>query len=209
MFALTMLLLPFSPKLSAIIAIALVTIWSRIPGFIHFIFNKLSMHDFFTFIVAVYAGPLAGLLFITSVILFSRIFGPFEWFPYTARTTLSNGAGALFVPMAVNLAGGINIWAFYIYELATYVVYYLLVLLIWTEEMHMEMVLLPVVVFFDFYLNGKIFERFSEPLSGLMTSGFTSATPIIIFAGIILLFIAIARNGNKIASLLFPAPEKG
>lgn len=202
MFVLSLLLLPFSPKYSAIMILALVTLWSRVPGFVHFIFNKLSMHDFFTFVVAAYAGVVTGALFAVSIILFSRIFGPQEWFPYTIRTTLSNGIGALFVPFAVGMMGGVNIWAFYIYEICTYIIYYLLVLFIWTDEMYLEIMLIPIVVFFDFYVNGKIFERFSSQLSDLMINGLGSATSIFIFAGIILLFILIARNGEKIARLL-------
>ena len=73
MFLLSLALLPFSSKWSIITILALVTIWSRVPGFIHFIFNKLALNDLFTLIVAANAGWLTGSLFGVFGIMFARI----------------------------------------------------------------------------------------------------------------------------------------
>ncbi len=43
MFIVSLILFPFSTKWSIITILALVTLWSRVPGFVHFIFNKLAI----------------------------------------------------------------------------------------------------------------------------------------------------------------------
>ncbi len=75
MFVFSLVTFPFSQTISILTILALVSVWSKVPGYVHFIFNKLALNDFFTFIVAAHIGGLAGGLFGAFIVWFGRIFG--------------------------------------------------------------------------------------------------------------------------------------
>lgn len=201
MFMLSLILLPFSIKWSIITILALVTLWSRVPGFVHFIFNKLALNDLFALVVATQAGGLAGGLFGVFGIMFARIFGPNEWMPYSIRASIAVFVAGVSVPIILNFTGGLNVTALYAFEGVLYATYYLLVLLFWREEIGLEIALLPIVIFFDFFVNAFLIGIFGSTISNMMTSGFGYGWPFIIFSGIILAFFVIAKNGKKIGGL--------
>ncbi len=202
MFILSLVLLPFSAKWSIITILFLVTLWSRVPGFIHFIFNKLALNDLFTLIVAANAGWLVGGLFGVFGIMFTRIFGPNEWMPYSIRASVSVFVAGAMVPIILNFTGGLNVIAVYWFEGVLYATYYALVLIFWREEIGLELVILPAVIFFDFFMNAFLINIFGETLSNMMTSGLGSGWPFIVFSGLILFFFIIAKNGKRISGFL-------
>ncbi len=201
-FIISLILLPFSAKWSIIAILALVTLWSRVPGFIHFIFNKLALNDLFTLIVAANAGWLVGGMFGLFSIMFSRIFGPNEWMPYSIRAGISVFVAGASVPLILKFTGGLNVAALYWFEGVLYTVYYALVLLFWKEETGLELAIFPAVIFFDFFMNAFLIKIFGSTISNMMTNGLSSGWPFIIFSGIVLAFFITAKNGKKIAGLL-------
>jgi len=201
MFVISLLLIPVSIQWSIITILALITLWSRIPGFVHFVFNKLAMTDLFALIVAVHAGWLIGALFGVFGIMFARIFGPYEWFPYTLRASISVFVAAASVPLILSITGGLNVVALYLFEIVAYIVYYLLVIMFWGEELMLEIALLPLVFFFDFVLNAIIINRFGDAFTDLMANGFSSGWPFLIFAAVIMFFVFLSRNAEKIAAI--------
>ncbi|MBI4014836.1 MAG: hypothetical protein HY365_02680 [Candidatus Aenigmarchaeota archaeon] len=202
MFALSLLAYPFSQTFSVVMILVLVSVWSKIPGYVHFVFNKLAMNDLFTFIVGAYLGGLAGGLFGAFVVLFGRIFGVNEYVPYTIRCAIGLFVAGMLAPFAVSVAGGVNINALFIFEGIFYALYYTMVFLFAKDEISLEAGLLPFVVFFDFVLNATWLGSFGGAINNLMLNGISSGWTFIVFAGIILGFIALARNGGKLAGYI-------
>ena len=201
-FILTLILLLFSPIWAVVNVLALICVWSRVPGFIHYIFNRLALNDFFTFIVAVSLGGWIGVAFGTFVTMFARIFGPYEYFPYTLRATIAISIAALFTPLIVAYTGSANWVAFLLYETVMYFVYYLLVIVFWREEIGLELALIPAVIFFDYALNSILLQLFGTTIANMLTGNIQSGWPFIIFAGLLLGLWMIVKNGNKIAKRL-------
>ena len=201
MFVLSLVLMPISMQWSIITILALITLWSRIPGIVHFVFNKLAMTDLFALIVAVHAGWFIGALFGVFGIMFARIFGPYEWFPYTLRASISVFVAAASVPLILSITGGLNVVTLFLFEIVAYIVYYLLVIMFWREELMLEIALLPAVILFDFALNAIIINRFGDAFTDLMANGFSSGWPFLIFSAVIMFFVFLSRNAEKIAAI--------
>lgn len=208
MFVLSLVLLPFSSKWSIVTILALVTLWSRVPGFVSFIFNKLALNDLFAFIVGASMGGKTGAIFGVFGILGARIFGPNEWWPYSLRASVAVFFAGLVTPLIVKFTGGITVTALYWFEAVLYFVYYLQVVLWWREEIGLEVAILPAVIFFDFFLNAAFVKMFGNTVSNMMTHGLSSGWPFIVFSGIILGFIFISRNGDKIAPVILEYKNK-
>ncbi|MEK6909586.1 MAG: hypothetical protein AABW61_00745, partial [Candidatus Aenigmatarchaeota archaeon] len=153
-------------------------------------------------IVAANAGWVVGGLFGIFGIMFARLFGPNEWMPYSIRASISVFVGAAAVPLIFNFTDGANVTALYWFEGVLYATYYALVLLFWREEIGLEIVLLPAVIFFDFFMNAFLINMFGQTISNMMSSGLSSGWPFLIFSGIILLYVIISRNGRRIASFI-------
>jgi len=201
MFIVSVFFLPFSVKWSMITIFALITLWSRVPGFIHFIFNRLAVNDFFTFVVAAHAGGLAGGLFGVFSMVFPRIIGPNEWWPYTLRASISGFIAGFVVPLIIG-AYGFSLTSFFLFEGLLYFIYYLLVMVFFREEIGLEIALIPAVIFFDFVTNYFLLKIFGNNISELITHGFNSAWPFFIFVAVILFFFVVAKNGKRIAGVL-------
>lgn len=198
MFILSLILFPFTQNWSIIIVFALVSLWSRIPGFIHFIFNQLTLNDFFTFIIAAHVNGLVGGLFGAFNMLSGLIFGPNQWPPYIIRGSIALFIAGLSTPLIINFVGSVSLTTFFIYEGLVYAIYYALVLLFSREEIGIEITVLPAVIFFDFFMNAFLFKSFGNFLDSLVTGGISGGWPFLIFAGVILGFVLLSKNANKI-----------
>src|SRR3989344_2629973 len=198
----------FSPTWAIIIALALFVIWSRVPGFAHFILNKMAVNDLFTFIVAANLGGGVGAIFGIVGTMFARIFGPYEWFPFTLRATISVTIAALATPSIIAYTGGAGWEAFIFFEIIYYVIFYLLVIIFSRDELGLEIALIPAVIFFDFFMNNLLLTVFGDTITNMMTNGITNGWPIVIFVGIMLGFWTAAKNSDKIASKFYKFKEK-
>ncbi len=164
--------------------------------------QNLAMNDLFTLIISTNGGWLVGSLFGVFGIMFARIFGPNEWFPYSLRAAISVFVAGATVPLILNFTGDLNVTAVYWFEGVLYATYYALVLIFWREEIGLELVILPAVIFFDFFMNAFLINVFGETLSNMMISGLGSGWPFIIFSGLILFFFIVAKNGKRISGFL-------
>jgi len=104
--------------------------------------------------------------------------------------------------MIIASTGGVNTLALYWFEGILYATYYIQVILFWREEIGLEIGLLPIVIFFDFFLTGWLVGVFGQTLSDMLTKGLTSGWPFIIFSGVILFYVFLSRKGKKIADIL-------
>lgn len=197
MFALSLILLPFSAAWSIMVVLSLVAIWSRVPGMIHWFFGKLSVTDLFTFIVAVNLGPLAGVVFGTFTMLFGKLFGPLEDPLVLFRLTLGYIIASLATPLIVHFTGP-GVLAFYVWQTVSYLLYYTLVVLFFKEEIGIEVVYFPVVIGVDYFMNGFLVVLFGDTIGNMMTQGLSSGWPFIVFAGMILGFLTLAKNADRI-----------
>ncbi|MBI2542641.1 MAG: hypothetical protein HYW24_00425 [Candidatus Aenigmarchaeota archaeon] len=203
MYISALILLPFSFTWSIITIFALISLWSRIPGSILYIFRQLALNDFFTFIVAVNIGGFVGGLFGVFSFLFSRIFLHDEEFLTDIYESIAIFSGALLVPLIVDYVGSVNITSFLIYEGILYFIYYSIVLLFHRDWISEELVELPFGIFFDFFMNGFFIVAFGSILSDLMSKGITSGWPLFIFTSIILFFIVLAKIEKLLAKIPF------
>ncbi|MFH1585662.1 MAG: hypothetical protein ABIB79_02760 [archaeon] len=198
MFILSLILIPISMKWAIIMSLALITLWTRIPGFVHWIFNSLSLHDLFAFIIATTIGIPTAILFHTFGLWGARLFGPEEWTPFTIRMSISGIGAILLIPTLINYSGGANITGFLYYMITSYVIYYLLVLIFSREDIMYEIIALPSAIFFDFILNLELFGIFGSTLSNMLKNGINSGWPFIIFAGGVMGLIFLSKNAKLI-----------
>jgi len=68
----------FRPSLAAILSLALIGLWSRIPCMYNELSKDLEILDFCTFIVAINLGGLTGAIFGSTVFAFSSLFAKYE-----------------------------------------------------------------------------------------------------------------------------------
>ena len=202
MFILSIALLPFSMKWSVIVILALVALWTRIPGFVHYLFNKITMHDLFGYIVAGTVGVPIGVLFIIFAMWGARIFGPTEWTPYTIRATISGIIAVLCVPFIVSYFGGLTTMGFIWFQIIQYGVYYILIIIFYADEIMIEIMCFPGSILFDFILTVEIFGVFGSSISNMMTNGIESGWPLIIFAGIIVALIYLSKNATLFGNFI-------
>lgn len=144
----------------------------------------------------------AGGLFGVFGIMFARIFGPNEWMPYSIRASIAVFVAGISVPLILNFTGGLNVAALYVFEGILYATYYALVLVFWRDEMGLEIALVPIVVFFDFFMNAFLISVFVQTFSNMMSGGFGYGWPFVIFSGMVLAFFVIAKNGKRIGGCL-------
>lgn len=189
-------------KWSVIIIIALVTLWTRIPGFIHYLFNQITMHDLFGYIVAGTVGVPIGIFFIIFGMWGARIFGPTEWTPYTIRATISGIVAVIFVPTIVSHFGGLTTVGFIWFQVIQYAVYYALVAIFYVDEIMIEIMCFPGSILFDFMLTVELFGVFGETISHIMVNGIESGWPFIIFAGIIMALFYLSKNAMTLGDFI-------
>lgn len=202
LFVLSVVLFPISQKWSIVTALAIVTLWSRIPGLISSFFFSMSIHDLITFIIAANIGGVAGGLFAAFSLFAPRIVGPDEEPGYIVISAVSTFLAALAVPSIVAVTGGINTTSFFIYEGIVYGAYYLIIFFFQKEQIGTEMMHLPAVIFFDFVMNAFLVKLFGGTLSNMMTRGLSSGWPFLVFSGLVLGFFALAKNGDKVADAI-------
>ena len=82
-FILVILLIPVSKFAAMVTLFALICLWSRIPCLVSMYTKDLDVIDFFVVMLGIHVGGVFGGIFGASVMMFSRIFGPNEWFVYT------------------------------------------------------------------------------------------------------------------------------
>ncbi|MFH1325626.1 MAG: hypothetical protein ABIH49_02545 [archaeon] len=202
MFVISLILIPFSIKWAIIVALALIVIWTRIPGFVHFIFNTFAMQDLFGFIITATVGVPIGIGFHLFGLWFARLFGPDEWTPYTIRATISGFFAIILIPYIIKFSGGINLSGFFYYMVLNYIFYYALVLIFAREEIPIEIAVLPAALFFDFGMNLELFSIFGSTVSNMLAYGIESGWPFIIFAGVVLGLIFFSLNAKKIGDFI-------
>ena len=202
-FILALVLLPFNSVLSLIVIFSLVSLWSRIPGGILYIFYSLELTDFFAFVIAANIGGVAGGLFGAITLLFSKIFFPDEEFYVPLYHSFSIFISALLVPLILTFTGGVNIVSFFIYEGIIFLIYFILVFLFSREGLGYEISELPFDIFFNFFVNGGLITALGTVLSNLMTKGITSGWPLVIFTGVILFFFVLTKSGKRLSKLTF------
>ncbi|MBD3163734.1 hypothetical protein GF323_00880 [Candidatus Woesearchaeota archaeon] len=70
------------PSISTILLFALISLWSRVPAMATNFTKDVEIVDFFTVMIAINLGGIAGGLYGASIMLISRFLGPVEEIDY-------------------------------------------------------------------------------------------------------------------------------
>jgi hypothetical protein len=105
LYALIIIIFPFNGFWATILLFALICFWSRIPAMISVFTKECEVIDFFTVILALDVGGFFAGVFGASLMMFTRIFGPREWFPFTVRNTVGMFLGGVLSPLVYEMCG--------------------------------------------------------------------------------------------------------
>lgn len=155
LYVLVFLLMIPAPQIATLLLFAIVAMWSRIPALMTIFTKDVECVDFLTVIIAIHMGGLTGAIFGSSIILFTRIFGPTEDLDYTIKESVCFFAGA-FVSLGVfKLTGNVTITMFS-FTFIRYTLYPCLTLVTQPGKVFMDLVILsvsaPIAVFSNLLL---------------------------------------------------------
>ncbi len=193
-YILILLLLPINTFWSVIMLFGLIAFWSRIPCMISAFTKDLEVVDFFTVLIAIHVGGLFGGLFGLTIMFFSRIFGPREWFLYTLKDALSIFVGGLLSPWLYALWGNNALYTIYTFTVIRYVMYLLLTLILEPEVIGMEIGISISSIFVAYISNTLVMKFFEKTLSKVFENGTQFSLELFIFStAIVGFFYGVSR----------------
>jgi len=192
-YALILLLLPFSSFWATILLFALICFWSRIPCLISMFTKDLEVIDFFTVMLAIHVGGVFGGIFGAAIMLFSRIFGPNEWYLYTIKDAIAILVGGLLSPLLFMMLGN-PLYTMYCFTLIRYAVYLLLTVVLEPEYLGLELGLCFSGIFIAYFSNTIMMKFFEEPLSKMLAEGVSFDVTLFLFATSVVGFYYIASR---------------
>lgn len=192
-FIFALISFPLSNKLGIFTLFVIVGVWTKIPGFIHFSMNKIVVTDLLTFVLAVYQGFFVALLYIIITSSLGLFMGPKVWPFYVVRESIGFTVAALIISF-LSSAENNPIKGFYIFLVIHYIIYYLLVVIFTPEEIPLEIMILPAVIFFDFIFTAQGFALFKSSIINMMSGEFYLAWVLLFFIGASLLIAYLAKK---------------
>jgi hypothetical protein len=192
-YALILILLPFSSFWATILLFALICFWSRIPCLVSVFTKDLECIDFFTVLLAIHVGGVFGGIFGAAIMLFSRIFGPNEWYLYTIKDAIAILIGGLMTPLLFVLLDN-PLYTMYCFTLIRYAVYLILTVMLEPEYLGLELGLCFSGIFVAYFSNTIMMTLFAEPLSKMLAEGVTFDITLFIFATSVVGFYYLASR---------------
>ena len=143
--------------------------------------KDLEVIDFFTVLLSIHIGGVNGGLFGFSTMLFSRLFGPREWLPFTIKDSVSLFIGGVATPLVYLLTGHNILYTLYAFTIIRYTVYLILTHFFEHDAMRVELgyslVGLPVGL-----ISNTIMDRlFSSKLDRLLENGLKLDWGVLLF----------------------------
>lgn len=185
MYLLVLVLLPFSQFWAAIMLFAIICLWSRIPALITMFLNDLEVIDFFTVMLAIHVGGLFAGIFGASMMLFSRIFGPNEWLPYTIKDATSIFAGGLATPFVFAMTGS-PLYTLYIFTAIRYSTYLILTLIFEPQELLFELGISAANIVVAVLSNTLVMSFFEDSLSRIFEGGLHFSITLFAFTTLVM-----------------------
>lgn len=146
-----------------IVLFFLIALWSRIPCLISTFTKDMECIDFFTVMLAINLGGATGGFFGFTAMLFSRIFGPEEWLPFTIKDAFSLLFAGIITPAMYYATGGNFIYTMYGFTIVRYVLYLVFTYFFEREAMMLELGYCAVGIV-TAYITNTIYGLYLEPL---------------------------------------------
>jgi hypothetical protein len=169
-YALILLIAPFSQFWATVILFGLICFWSRIPCLISMFTKDLEVIDFFTVVLAIHVGGLFAGIFGGALMLFTRLFGPREWYLYTIKDAISIFICGLFAS-AVYAVLGSQLYTLYAFTLMRYVLYIILTVIMEPEAIFLELGLCAACIGEGLIVNTIMNALFESRLDMVMADG--------------------------------------
>ena len=208
-YILLILLLPFNSFWSVIILFAVICFWSRIPCLISIFTKDLDVIDFFIVMLGIHIGGLFGAVFGASVMLFSRLFGPREWFLYTLKDSASLFICGLLTPLYYSIFGS-ALYTLYAFTITRWVIYLILTAIVEPEAMGLEIGLCTIGSLKSYLYNTFVMKIFEGPLNTVFEGGVHFSVGLFLFAtGVIAFFFTLSKfakwaEAKKIKAKVMP-----
>ncbi len=195
--ALSLILYSFDKKLSVLVLLAVLGIWSRVPAGLSTYLNPLEMISFFGIVIAISYGPLYGALFCLIVFPVSRLFIAGEWPLYVLKWTLTIALGAMIAYYLYPVFGSIStlVTSMIIWETFSYT--FLFTILIERDafmlELYYNIILLPIIILHRLIISFVGGEYLHE----LLLSGSSKIVYLYIFTAVFMVVLWFAKDLMK------------
>jgi hypothetical protein len=194
-YAIIVLMIPMSGFVAAILLFGLICLWSRVPCLVSSFTKDFDVIDFFVVMLAIHVGGIFGGIFGATVMMFSRIFGPSEWFLYTVKDSIAIMICGFLSP-AIYAATGSALTTMIIFTIIRYILYIVLTILIEPGALSLELGICGVSIFVAFIYNIFIMSTFEGLLSSVFEGGLHFSWGLFLFAtGIVGIFLLISKIG--------------
>ncbi len=196
--AISALLYSYNQKLSIILLLAAIGLWSRVPAGLSTYLNPLEMISFFGIVIALSYGPLYGFLFCIIVFPFSWLFMEGEWPYYPLKWSITIALGAVIAYYLFPIIGSIStlVTLMIIWESFSYT--FFLTPLIESDafmlELYYDIMLMPITI-----LHRLIISVIGgEFLHQLLLSGSSKIIYLYLFAGAFAFLLWFAKDIVKV-----------
>jgi hypothetical protein len=204
-FLVALLLIPMSSFWAMITLFVLICLWSRVPCLISMFTKDLDVIDFFVVMLGIHVGGIFGGLFGGIVMMFTRIFGPNEWFLYTIKDSISLVICGFLTPLFYSMFGS-ALYTLYAFTALRWVIYLILTAILEPEYMGLELMLCTIGGFKSYLYNTFVMNTFEGHLTNLFIGGVKFNMGLLLFTGSIIgVFFLIARMGNYLEKVM---PQK-
>jgi len=203
MYILVILLVPISEFWSVIILFALICLWSRVPCLLSMFTKDLDVIDFFTVMLAIHVGGIFGGVFGAAIMMFSRIFGPNEWFLYTLKDSISIMICGFLTP-AFYFVFGSALYALYAFTLLRWIIYLILTWVIEPEYMSLELGLCTVGSLKSYLYNTFVMVTFEGFLATVFVGGIHFSVGLFLCATAVVGFFALLGRIGKLLERVIP-----
>ncbi len=207
MYALVVMLIPISQFWSVIMLFALICLWSRIPCLISMFTKDLDVIDFFVVMLAIHHSGIFAGIFGFSIMMFSRIFGPREWFLYTFKDAVSMMICGFMTPLFYATSGSALI-SLYAFTILRWTIYMFLTTILEPEAISLEIGLCSLGALKSYLYNTFVMKSFEKHLEKVFIGGVHFSIGLFLATtAVVGVFLLISKFG-KYLSYIFPKVEE-
>jgi hypothetical protein len=206
-YVLVVLLIPISQFWSVIILFALICLWSRVPCLISMFTKDLDVVDFFVVVLAIHVGGIFAGIFGFSVMMFSRIFGPNEWFLYTVKDAVSIMICGFLTPVFFAMFGS-ALYALYAFTVLRWIIYLVLTAILEPEYMALEFGLCTIGSFKSYLYNTFVMKSFEGMLAKVFIGGVHFSIGLFLVSTLVVGFFLFLSKISKFVENIFPTKQK-
>ena len=180
LYIIVVLLLPISKFWAAIMLLALICFWSRIPGLISPFLKELEVVDFTTCMIAMNLGGLFAGIFGSMMFLIPRIFGPREWYLFTLKNSAGIFVAGLLTPIVFQSLGN-PLYTMYCFTIIRYIVLIGLTVFVEPEGLMIEIGYSSCNMFGAYISNTLLMKYFEGPLNNMFDNGVNFDLSVFLF----------------------------